>query len=215
MTKPITSVAVLILVDEGKITLRDPISEYAPEFSRMRVLKSPDGPLDETENSASAITFEHLLTHRSGLTYGGFHRGPIGRAYNEALGGDIDSDVVPDDWIRRLANLPLIGQPGSAMHYERSTDLLGFLIARIEGSSLGAVLEQSILGPLGMKDTGFAVPREKQHRRAAAYGFDEMGRLTKRTTWGGAWGNVVVSERPRNMAYESGVRDSGPLSMTV
>jgi CubicO group peptidase (beta-lactamase class C family) len=204
MTKPITSVAALMLVDEGKIALHDPISEYAPEFSRMRVLKSPDGPLDETENSARAITFEDLLTHRSGLTYGEFHRGPIGRAYFEALGGDIDSDVAPDDWIRRLADLPLISQPGSAMYYGRSTDLLGFLIARIERSSLGEVLERRIFGPLGMKDTAFAVPREKQPRRAAAYGFDEAVRLMKRTTWGGTGGAVVVSERPPDMAYQSG-----------
>jgi CubicO group peptidase (beta-lactamase class C family) len=200
MTKPITSLAALMLVDEGKIALNDPISAYAPEFSQMRVMKSPDGPLDETENCAQTITFEHLLTHRSGLTYADFHRSPIGSAYREALGGDIDSDVAPDDWIRGLAKLPLISQPGSAMHYGRSTDLLGFLIARIEGSSLGAVLERRIFGPLGMKDTGFVVSREKQHRRAGAYGFDDAGRLTKRTPWADA----VAPERPQNMVYESG-----------
>ncbi len=204
MTKPITSVAALMLVDEGKIALCDPISKYAPEFSQMRVLKSPEGPLDETDNSAHAITFEHLLTHRSGLTYKDFHRGPIARAYHEALGGDIDSDVAPNDWIGRLANLPLIDQPGNAMHYGRSTDLLGLLIARIEGSSLGAVLDRRIFGPLGMKDTGFVVPPEKQHRRAAAYSFDDKGRLTKGTTWSSTWGDVVMPERPQNMAYESG-----------
>jgi CubicO group peptidase (beta-lactamase class C family) len=204
MTKPITSVAALMLVDEGKIALHDPISEYAPEFSHLRVLKSPDCPLDETEDSARAITFEDLLTHRSGLTYADFHRGPIARAYYEALDGDIDSDVAPDDWIRRLANLPLIGQPGSAMYYGRSTDLLGLLIARIEGNSLGAVFERRIFSPLGMRDTGFVVPQEKQHRRAAAYGFNEAAQLTKRTTWGSTLGKVVVPERPQNMAYESG-----------
>jgi CubicO group peptidase (beta-lactamase class C family) len=200
MTKPITSVAALMLVDEGRIALNDPISEYAPEFSQMRVLRSADGPLEETENSERAITFQDLLTHRSGLTYGDFHRGPIARAYREALGGDIDSDVAPDDWIRRLAHLPLIGQPGSAMYYGTSTDLLGFLIARIEGTSLGALLERRIFGPLDMKDTGFLVPQEKRHRRAAAYGFDEQGRLTKCATRSG----VFVPERPLHMAYESG-----------
>jgi CubicO group peptidase (beta-lactamase class C family) len=204
MTKPITSVAALMLVDEGRIALDDPISEYAPEFSQMRVLRSPDGPLEETENSERTITFEDLLTHRSGLTYGDFHRGPIARAYRQALGGDIDSDVVPDDWIRRLANLPLIGQPGSAMYYGRSTDLLGFLIARIEGTSLGCLLERRIFGPLGMTDTSFFVPQEKRNRRAAAYGFDVQGRLTKRTTWGSPLGDVVVPERPQHMAYEGG-----------
>lgn len=86
-----------------------------------------------------------------------------------ALGGDIDSDVSPDDWVRRLAKLPLIGQPGSAMHYGNSTDLLGLLIARIEGASLGAVLERRIFRPLGMKDTSFFVPHEKRDRRGCAY----------------------------------------------
>jgi CubicO group peptidase (beta-lactamase class C family) len=200
MTKPITSVAALMLVDEGRIALNDPISEYAPEFLRMRVLRSPDGPLEETDESVRPITVEDLLTHRSGLTYGDFHRGPIAGAYREALGGDIDSDIAPDDWIRRLAKLPLVGQPGSAMYYGRSTDLLGLLIARIEGTSLGAVLERRIFGPLGMKDTSFWVPQEKRNRRASAYGFDDQGRLMKRLTWGG----VVVRERPQHMAYESG-----------
>jgi CubicO group peptidase (beta-lactamase class C family) len=200
MTKPITSVAALMLVDEGRIALKDPISKYAPEFSQMRVLRSPDGPLEETDAVARPITVEDLLTHRSGLTYGSFHRGPIARAYREALGGDIDSDVVPDDWIRRLARLPLIAQPGSAMHYGASTDLLGFLIARIERTSLGALLARRIFGPLGMKDTGFFIPQEKRDRRASAYGFDDQGRLTKRI----AWGDVVVPERPQDMAYESG-----------
>jgi len=200
MTKPITSVAILMLVDEGRIALSDPISCVAPEFEKMRVLRSSDGPLEDTETSARPITFEDLLTHRSGLTYGDFHRGPIASAYREALGGDIDSDVPPDDWIAGLAKLPLVAQPGSGMYYGRSTDLLGILIARIERASLGAVLERRIFGPLGMRDTSFFVPPEKRTRRAVAYGFDEKGHLIKRLTWGG----VVVEERPKHMAYESG-----------
>ena len=97
MTKPITSVSALMLVDEGHIALHDPIARYAPEFSQMRVLQFPDGPLDETDPAERLVTFEDLLTHRAGLTYGDFHRGPISRAYRNALGGDIDSHVVPDD----------------------------------------------------------------------------------------------------------------------
>lgn len=173
MTKPITSVAALTLVDEGRIALNEPISDYAPEFSHLRVLKSPDSRLEDTEKSERPITFEDLLTHRSGLTYADFHRGPIAHAYREALGCDIDSDVAPDDWIRRLAKLPLICHPGSAMWYGRSTDLLGLLIARIEGTSLGTVLERRVFGPLGMKDSGFVVPPEKRERQASAYGFDD------------------------------------------
>ena len=200
MTKPITSVAALMLVEEGRIALIDSIARYAPEFSHMRVLRSPNGPLDETDPAERPITFEDLLTHRAGFTYGDFHRGPIAQAYRDALGGDIDSDVAPDEWIARLARLPLIGQPGSAMYYGCSTDLLGLLIARIEGAPLGEVLKRRIFDPLGMKDTSFLVPREKRARRAAAYGFDEEGRLTKRVTRSG----VFVSERPDDMAYESG-----------
>jgi CubicO group peptidase (beta-lactamase class C family) len=200
MTKPITSVAALMLVEEGRIALTDPIAKVAPEFSEMRVLRSPDGPLNETEDATRHITFEDLLTHRAGFTYGEFHRGPIAQAYRDALGGDIDSDVAPDDWIARLAKLPLIGQPGFAMYYGCSTDLLGLLIARIEGVPLGVVLKRRIFDPLGMKDTSFSVPPEKRSRCAAAYGFDEAGKLTKRLTWNG----VVVAERPEAMAYESG-----------
>jgi len=201
MTKPITSVAALMLLDEGRIALTEPISRYAPEFSHMRVLRSPGGSLEDTDPAERSITFEDLLTHRAGLTYADFQRGPIAQAYREALGRDIDSDVTPDDWIARLAKLPLIGQPGSAMYYGCSTDLLGFLIARIEGVPLGTVLRRRIFDPLGMKDTSFCVPREKRNRRACAYGFDEEGRLIKRTTWGSG---VVVAERPEDMAYESG-----------
>lgn len=200
MTKPITSVAALMLVEEGRVALPEAIATYAPEFSAMRVLRSPKSPLEETDPAERPITFEDLLTHRAGLTYGDFHRGPIGQAYRDALGGDIDNDVAPDEWIARLAQLPLIGQPGSAMYYGCSTDLLGFLIARIEGAPLGEVLKRRIFDPLGMKDTSFLVPREKRARRAAAYGFDEEGRLTKRVTRSG----VFVAERPEAMAYESG-----------
>lgn len=200
MSKPITSVAALMLVEEGRIALTDSIARYAPDFSNMRALRSPNGPLDETDPAERAITFEDLLSHRAGLTYADFHRGPIAKAYRDALGGDIDSDVAPDEWIARLAQLPLIGQPGSALYYGCSTDLLGLLIARIEGAPLGEVLRRRIFNPLGMKDTGFVVPREKRARRAAAYGFDEEGRLIKRTARSG----IFVAERPDDMAYESG-----------
>jgi len=200
MTKPITSVAALMLVDEGRVALNDSIARYAPEFSQMRVLHSPDGPLEETDPAERLITFDDLLTHRAGLTYGGFHRGPIARAYREALGGDIDSHVAPDDWITRLSRLPLIHQPAMMMSYGSATDLLGFLIARIEGEPLGAVLKRRIFDPLGMKDTSFLVPPGKRDRRAAAYGFNDEEHLIKLATRSG----VFVAERPVEMTYESG-----------
>jgi len=190
-----------MLFDEGKFALKDPITRWAPEFSQMRVLRSSSGALDQTDPAERLITFEDLLTHRSGLTYGDFHSGPIVQAYKEALGGDIDSEVLPDDWIARLAALPLIDQPGAAFHYGHSTDLLGLLIARMEDAPLGEVLKRRIFDPLGMHDTGFTVPFEKQPQRAAAYGFDEAGQLCKRLT---GPGDSFLPERPEGMAYVSG-----------
>ena len=108
MTKPITSMAALMLLEEGRFALHDPISRWAPEFSEMRVLRSPVGPLDEADAADRPITFEDLLTHRSGLTYGAFHPGPIARAYDEALGGDIDSEVAPE---AQAAELEARGAP--------------------------------------------------------------------------------------------------------
>src|SRR6185503_2029197 len=162
----------------------------------------PTGPLDQTDPAERPITFEDLLTHRSGLTYGPFHKpGPIARAHADALGGDIDSEVLPDDWIARLALLPLIDQPGTAFHYGHSTDLLGLLIARIEDAPLSDVLKRRMFDPLGMNDTGFTVPLEKQQRRAEACGFDDAGRLCMRLT---GPGDSFLPERPEGMDYVSG-----------
>jgi CubicO group peptidase (beta-lactamase class C family) len=209
MTKPITSTAALMLFEDGRFALDDPITRWAPEFSQMRVLRSPNGPLDQTDPAERPITFEDLLTHRSGLTYGASHTGPISKAYEEALGGEIDSYVAPEDWIARLATLPLIDQPGAGFHYGNSTDLLGFLLARIEDAPLSEVLRRRIFDPLGMKDTGFSVPQEKRDRRAGMYGFDEAGHLMKRLT---ATGRSTLPERPEDMKYESG---SGGLWSTL
>lgn len=201
MTKPITSTAALMLFDEGRFALNDPITRWAPEFSQMRVLRPSTGALDQTDAAERPITFEDLLTHRSGLTYGDWHSGPIAQAYKEALGADIDSELLPDDWIARLAALPLIDQPGTAFHYGHSTDLLGLLIARMEDAPLGDILQRRIFDPLGMNDTGFTVPVEKQQRRAGAYGFDEAGRLSMRLA---GPGGSFLPERPEGMTYVSG-----------
>jgi CubicO group peptidase (beta-lactamase class C family) len=201
MTKPVTTVAALTLLDEGRFDLDEPIAGCAPEMARMRVLRSADGPLDETTGAVRPMTFRDLLTHRSGLTYGDFHRGPIGRAYGESLGPTIDNPLTPEAWIARLAALPLIDQPGAGFHYGHSTDLLGFLIARLDGAPLSEVLERRVLAPLGMRDTGFAVPPAKRHRRAGLCGFDDEGRLTALTE---APGGQALAERPDGMTFESG-----------
>jgi len=200
-TKPITTVAALTLLDDGRFGLDDPITRVAPELRSLRVLEDPEGPLDATVPAGRAISFRDLLTHRSGLTYGEFHRGPIGRAYKATLGATIDNALSGDEWIAGLATLPLIDQPGAAFHYSVSTDLLGFLLARIEGTTLGAVLRQRLLKPLGMHDTDFNVPHDKRHRRAALTGFDAAGRLT---TLAAVPGGHVLTERPDSMIFESG-----------
>lgn len=201
LTKPVTSVAALTLLDEGRFDLDDPITRVAPELENMRVLQDPEGPLYHTVPAGRAITFRDLLTHRSGLTYGEFHRGPIGAACAATLGGQIDNVLSPDEWIARLATLPLIDQPGAAFHYGVSTDVLGFLLARIEGTTLGAVLQRRVLDPLGMRDTGFVVPHDKRHRRAALTGFDGAGRLTTLVV---APGGHALAERPDSMTFEAG-----------
>jgi len=201
MTKPVTTVAALMLHDEGRFDLDEPITSSAPEFARMRVLRDPDGPLAETDEAVRPITFRDLLTHRSGLTVGEFHRGPIRRAYAETLGPHIDNPLTPDEWIARVATLPLIDQPGAGFHYSISTDLLGFLVARLHGESLGEVLAKRIFAPLGMRDTGFVVSRDRRDRRAALCGFDDQGRLTTLTA---APGGHALEERPGDMTFESG-----------
>jgi CubicO group peptidase (beta-lactamase class C family) len=191
----------LTLLDEGRFALDDPIAVCAPELAHMRVLHDPEGPLDATDAAIRSITFRDLLTHRSGLTYGEFHRGPIRRACADTLGTQIDNPLTPDEWIGRVATLPLVDQPGVGFHYGISTDLLGFLIARLEGASLGQVLARRVFAPLGMSDTGFVVPRDKRDRRAGLCGFDDDGRLTALSA---APGRHALEERPDDMTFEGG-----------
>ena len=209
LTKPVVSVAALALLDAGRFELDEPITRVAPELATLRVLKHPEGAIDDTAPVARAITFRDLLTHRSGLTYAEFHRGPVRAAYSATLGPQIDNVLSPDEWIARLATLPLIDQPGAAFHYGASSDLLGFLLARIEGTTLGAVLRRRVLDPLGMRDTGFVVPSAQRHRRAALTGFDDAGRLK---TLDVAPGGHALAERPEAMTFESG---SGGLWSTA
>ena len=150
------------MLDEGRFELDEPITECAPELAGMRVLRDPEGPIDQTVDADRPITFRDLLTHRSGLTYGDFHRGPISRAHAETLGAEIDNPLTPDEWIARLATFPLIDHPGAGFHYGLSTDLLGFLIARLEGEPFSAVLDRRVLAPLGMRDTGFTAAERSE-----------------------------------------------------
>jgi CubicO group peptidase (beta-lactamase class C family) len=179
MTKPITSVAAMMLVEEGKIALADPIAKWLPEFSNMRVLKKPDGALEDTYPSPRAITVEDLMAHRSGFAYAFTSSGPIGKAHEEQLGAVLDSPHKPDEWLKRLASLPLSFPPGERLHYSHSTDVLGFLVGRVAGMSYRDFLMQRILTPLGMNDTDFHVPPAKRGRAAVVYQQDQASGALK------------------------------------
>jgi len=169
MTKPVTSVAALMLVEEGRIGLHDPISRHLPEFAGVRVLKDPAGSLDATEPARREPTTADLLTHRSGIAYGFSAQGELACAYDALLGPAFARSIGGDEWVKAIAGLPLMYQPGERMHYGQSTDVLGFLVARVEGKPLGEVLRQRIFDPLAMDDSGFFVPPAKRNRIASLY----------------------------------------------
>jgi CubicO group peptidase (beta-lactamase class C family) len=166
MTKPIVSVATMMLLEEGKILLSHPVSAYLPEFEKMTVATGvdADGKI-QTEPARRPITIQDLLRHTAGLTYGFFGKGPARTALNEVNGafGDMTNREVS----RALGKLPLEHQPGTTWEYSRATDVLGALIEVIEGKPLGEVLKAKIFDPLGMKDTGFWVENPGDHARIA------------------------------------------------
>ena len=198
MTKPITAVLTMMLWEEQKLDLSDPITQWFPQFRHMQVLKNQQG---EYEDAKRLITVLDLLTHRAGFTYSEFQRGKLRADYLRVLGGDIDSELTNDQWINGLASLPLVSQPGDLFNYGRSSDLLGMLISSIEGKSLGKVMEEKIFKPLGMSDTFFEVPDHKKSRCASNFGYDESGDLVNLET---VPLNMAFKERPSGMAYESG-----------
>ncbi|WP_096286709.1 serine hydrolase domain-containing protein [Mycobacterium ahvazicum] len=172
MTKPVTVAAIMSMVDEGKLTLKDPITHWVPELADLRVLDDPRGPLDRTHPVNRAILIEDLLTHTSGLAYGFSVSGPISRAYQR-----LPFNQGPDVWVSELAKLPLVHQPGERMTYSHSIDLLGVIAARIEGKPFDQVLDERVLGPVGMPDTGFSVSPEGRRRAATMYRLDGQSRL--------------------------------------
>ena len=169
MSKPVTTAAALLLLEEGKLRLDDPITKWLPEFSDMQVLKDAAGPIDETYPAARDITVEDLMTHRAGLAYAFTSLGPIAQAHEDRLGPPLGTPLTPDGWLKALGSLPLSYPPGQQFHYSHATEVLGFLVARIEGKPLGQVLKDRIFAPLGMTDTDFWAPPEKSGRLAKLY----------------------------------------------
>jgi CubicO group peptidase (beta-lactamase class C family) len=172
MTKPVTVAAVMSLVDQGKLTLKDPIVRWAPELADLQVLDSPHGPLDRTHPANRAILIEDLLTHTSGLAYGFSVSGPISRAYMR-----LPFNQGPDVWLTELAKLPLVHQPGDRVTYSHSIDLLGVIASRVDGKPFYEVLDERVLAPAGMVDTGFFVSVEGRRRAATMYSLDDQHRL--------------------------------------
>jgi CubicO group peptidase (beta-lactamase class C family) len=176
MTKPITSVAVMILYEEGRFTLNEPVADFIPEFKDIKVL-DPPSPQDKTSppgalvNAKRPITILHLLTHTSGLTYPWNAR--LGKAYNVAgIGtGLLQQEGSTGDSIKKLASMPLLFQPGDAWEYSLSDDVLGYLVERVSGMPFDKFLEERLFNPLGMKDTYFYLPDDKVARLAAAYSY--------------------------------------------
>ena len=174
MTKPIVSVAIMMLVEEGRLLISQPVSAFLPELGQPRVgiaATGEDGkPVLKTVAAQREMTVHDLLRHTSGLTYGVFGESLVKSAYGDA--GVERKDVTNAEMVRRLATVPLAYQPGTVWEYSRSTDVLGALVERISGMDLEAFLQQRILGPLGMKDSGFWVPEDQQHRLAEAFDTD-------------------------------------------
>lgn len=169
MTKPLTSVAIMMLYEQGKFQLDDPITRFLPCFANMRVATGGTRAKLETEPAKRDITFRDLLNHTSGLTYGFMESSLVDEQYRSQ---NIDFQMATTslaDVVTRAAALPLIAQPGEAWNYSIATDVLGYLVEIISGQPFETFLAEKIITPLGMVDTGFHVPTEKLPRLAANY----------------------------------------------
>ena len=171
MTKPITSVAVMMLYEEGHFQLSTPVSEFVPFFKDMKVYTEDGSAIVDAE---SEVTIKHLLTHTTGLIYESDRDNhPIDQRYEEAdlYGGDLTN------MIQKLGDIPLIHQPGTAWKYGMSTDVLGYLVEVVSGMPFETYLKTRIFNPLGMNDTGFSVRVENADRYSRVYEFGEDGNL--------------------------------------
>ena len=189
MSKPVTSTAIMILYEQGKLLLSDPVSKYIPEFKNQKVLEmNPNGKGYKLVPVKREMTIRDLLTHKSGLLYlfvGNFYHEPERQAvldlYKEA--GITDGTCRPDetigDMVKRLGRLPLFKQPGEAFDYSLSNDVLGYLVEVISGMRFDDFVSKNIFAPLKMTDSYFYVPAEKQARIAAVFKSDWNGSLTR------------------------------------
>jgi len=173
MTKPITAAAAMILFDEGRFKLDDPVYYYIPEFKDLMVLSSVDKDGFHFAEQIKPMTIRNLLMHTSGLA-SGFERTPVDSVYRNAnlSGGTLK------DMINKLSHIPLLYQPGSRWNYSRSSDVLAYLVEVISGKPFDEFLRERIFTPLQMEDTGYYVPVEKSGRVSSVYSVTDSGKIT-------------------------------------
>ena len=176
MSKPITSVAIMMLYEEGKLLLTDPVSKFIPAFKSLRVLEGTDASAAPVA-ARRAINLRDLLTHRSGITYGFLSGGPVGAGYrkNGVTDGLTMTTMTLEEGINKLAGEPLVSQPGAAFNYSLSTDVLGRVVEVASGQPFNVFLRERIFQPLKMVDTDFIVPEAKWSRFVTVYSPDGKG----------------------------------------
>jgi CubicO group peptidase (beta-lactamase class C family) len=167
MTKPIVSAAVMMLYEEGRFLLDDPVSKYIAGFEKVKVLTTEDGDGGHVVDLETEVTVKHLLTHTSGLSNG--------KAYRAQ--GVFSRDITLEEMAGRVVKVPLAHQPGKAWRYAESINVLGRLIEVWSGKTLDVFLAERVFQPLGMRDTGFSVPKEKLGRLSQSYALDKEGKL--------------------------------------
>ncbi|HVR30939.1 MAG TPA: serine hydrolase domain-containing protein, partial [Thermoanaerobaculia bacterium] len=183
MSKPITGVALMMLFEEGRFRLSDPVARYIPEFEGLEVAagEGPEGPT--VEDATHPMTIRELMSHTAGLSYGIFSESQVDALYRDA--GVLDSRSTLRDMIVKLGKIPLRQQPGTRWHYSVAVDVQGYLVEVLSGQPFDTFLEQRLFAPLGMKDTAFHVTPDRASRFAQVYNYEEDGSLVAREGFSG------------------------------
>ena len=201
MTKPITSVAFMMLVEQGLVALDEPVHKYIPEWKNLGVYQAGTAPAFMTRPPARPMQIVDLLRHTSGLTYGFQQRSNVDAAYRNKHIGAVEKAGTLDSMIADLADIPLEFSPGEAWNYSVSTDVIGYLVGKISGMPFEQFLKERIFNPLGMADTDFFVPADKAHRLAACYNATGGGMVSFHSP--GAKGGLTLQDDPATSSFLS------------
>src|SRR6201996_6422233 len=201
MTKPVTSIAFMMLVEEGRVALDEPVHKYIPEWKNLGVFQAGIWPAFLARPPSRPMQIIDLMRHTSGLTYGFQQRGNVDAAYRELKIGEVEKAGTLQTMIESLAKIPLEFSPGEAWNYSVSTDVIGYLVGLISGKPFEQFLQERIFDPLGMKDTGFFVPADKAHRLAACYSASPQGAMTFHATE--RKGGLTLQDDPATSSFLS------------